>query len=254
MTDAAFYSSPVGNRPLPFLATAFHFFDAQHGTALIIISVFCALVAKAAGRQRPSVNKCLRGLLGSSLIGYIAFFYVQQGIEGALTWEYSMPLDLCSLVLILCLISLLRPNRFIAEAAYFLGMGGILQALATPDLANGFPSVEFILFFWGHGTSLATITFLIMDRDFRPGRRSVLRMMMAVNFYALVIGAVDAITGWNYGYLCRKPFAPSLLDYLGPWPWYLLSLELIALLTFLILYVPWRFKKQEPGDRRQESE
>ena len=134
-------------------------------------------------------------------------------------------------------------NRFIAEAAYFLGLGGIPQALATPDLANGFPSVEFILFFWGHGASLATITFLIASRDFKPGRHSIPRMMMVVNFYALVIGMVDAVTGWNYGYLCRKPSAPSLLDYLGPWPWYLLSIELIALLTFLILYIPWRRKQ-----------
>ena len=243
MTDAALYSFPVGNHPLAFLAAAFHVFNTQHVTALIIISILCVLVAKAAGRKQSSGNKWLRGLLGSSLTGYIAFFYVHQGLDGALTWEYSLPLDLCSLVLILCFISLLCPNRFLIEAVYFLGLGGVPQALATPDLANGFPSVEFILFFWGHGASLATITFLIMSRDFRPGRHSILRMMMAVNFYALAIGTVDAVSGWNYGYLCRKPSAPSLLDYLGPWPWYLLSLELIALLTFLILCLPWS-KKQ----------
>ena len=254
MTHAAYCSSLPENQPFHFLAAAFHVFGAHHVFALILICGLCALVAKAASRERISGHKWLRGLLVSFLTGYIAFFYVQQGVEGALTWKYSLPLDLCSLVLILCLISLLRPNRFIAEAAYFLGLGGIPQALATPDLANGFPSVEFILFFWGHGASLATITFLIASRVFRPSRHSVLRMMMAVNFYALVMGMVDAVTGWNYGYLCRKPTAPSLLDYLGPWPWYLLSIELIALLTFLILYFPWRFNKKESGIRSQESE
>ena len=65
-------------------------------------------------------------------------------------------------------------------------------------------------------------------------------MMIALNIYAVVVGIINAIAGWNYGYLCRKPAMPSLLDFLGPWPWYLLSLELVAFLTFLILDLVWR--------------
>jgi len=65
-------------------------------------------------------------------------------------------------------------------------------------------------------------------------------MMAALNAYGLAVGTMDAITGWNYGYLCRKPSQPSLLDFLGPWPWYLLSLEAIGFVSFLILDLPWR--------------
>ena len=54
---------------------------------------------------------------------------------------------------------------------------------------------------------------------------------------------------------------PSLLDFLGPWPWYLLSLELIALVSFFLLDLPWRlliwFRKkpqaQAVGNRAQDS-
>jgi uncharacterized membrane protein YwaF len=66
-------------------------------------------------------------------------------------------------------------------------------------------------------------------------------MLAFVNVYALTIGGIDAYLGWNYGYLCSKPFRPSLLDYLGPWPWYLVSLEFVALANFLLLALPWRF-------------
>ena len=73
-------------------------------------------------------------------------------------------------------------------------------------------------------------------------------MMVGLNCYALAVGGLDAIAGWNYGYLCRKPSEPSLLDFLGPWPWYLLSLEVVAFLMFLVLDLPWRisvfFRKQ----------
>lgn len=244
MTNEAFYNSLLSICPSSIIATTFNTFDTQHIIALISIAILCLLVAKTAGEKRPSVTRWVKGLIGFFLVDYIVFFYVQQGIMGALTWKYSLPLDLCSLVLVACVISLFRPNQIITEIAYFWGVGGVLQALATPDITRGFPSVEFILFFWGHGASLTAITFLITRRGFKPRKRSVFRMMIALNFYALVVGTVNAIMGWNYGYLCRKPYAPSLLDFLGPWPWYLLSIELIALATFLILYAPWRLKKQ----------
>ena len=188
MSNEAFCNSLFINGPSSLIATAFHTFDAQHIIALIGIAVLCLLVAKATREATPSRHQWLRGGIGFLLVGYIVFFYVQQGIEGALTWQYSLPLDLCSLVLVACIISIIRPYHFVTEIAYFWGVGGVLQALATPDLAQGFPSVGFILFFWGHGASLMAITFLVVSRSFRPGKGSVMRMMIALNFYALAVG------------------------------------------------------------------
>jgi hypothetical integral membrane protein (TIGR02206 family) len=239
MNEVLIDSSVIFHRP-PFIATEFHDFDTQHIAVLSIIVALCFVVARAARMESESINRRLRWLIGLSLLGYCASFYVQQGIEGALTWEYSLPLELCSLVLISCIVSLFKPNPFTTEIAYFWGLGGVLQATLTPDLDRGFPSWEFLLFFWSHGATLIAILFLITRRDFRPRKDSILRMMIALNIYALAVGGLDAIMGWNYGYLCRRPVMPSLLDLLGPWPWYLLWLELVAFLSFLILDIPWR--------------
>ncbi|MDH3865332.1 MAG: YwaF family protein, partial [Gammaproteobacteria bacterium] len=43
----------------------------------------------------------------------------------------------------------------------------------------------------------------------------------------------------NYMDTGQKPATPSLLDMLGPWPWYLLAGELIAVLLVLLLYLPF---------------
>lgn len=218
----------------------FHALDLQHNVTLAAIAAVCFLIAWKAGSG--NIRNWLGRLICLLLVGYAGVLYIQQGMDHALSWEYSLPLELCNLVLIACIISLLRPNQFATEIAYYWGLGGVLQATVTPDLSRGFPSWDFVFFFWGHGATLMSIVFLISARGFRPRKGSVLRMLIALNVYALAVGGLDAVAGWNYGYLCRKPLEPSLFDVLGPWPWYLLSVEGIALLTFLLLDFPWRLR------------
>ena len=182
-------------------------------------------------------------VLGSLLLGYVVVIYAQKARAGELSWQYSLPLELCHWVLFACVFTLFRPSQLGFEISYYWGLAGTLQATLTPDIAEGFPSWEFIQFFWAHAGILLAIVFFIAGRDLRPRPGSILRVFLAVNIYAVTVGIVDWIFGWNYGYLCLKPVNPSLLDYLGPWPWYLLSLEAIALASFFLLDLPWRWKK-----------
>ena len=215
---------------------SFHAFSLQHVITLVILSLLCVLLVWIIGKIRGTERKWVGRIIGCVLIVYAAVFYIQQYVAGFLSWEYSLPIELCNLVLAACILSLFQPGRLRYEITYFWGLGGTTQALITPDLAYGFPSWDFVLFFWSHGAMLLGIVFLIAGTRFRPDRKSIVRMMIALNSYAIAVGAIDRAMGWNYGYLCRKPAVPSLLDYLGPWPWYLVSLEGVALLTFLLLF------------------
>jgi uncharacterized membrane protein YwaF len=74
----------------------------------------------------------------------------------------------------------------------------------------------------------------------RPLPGSVRRMAILCLVYVLVIGALDFALGWNYGYLARKPASSTALDYLGPWPWYLVVGWSLAFGLFWLLTLPWR--------------
>ncbi|GED28899.1 hypothetical protein BCE02nite_00400 [Brevibacillus centrosporus] len=45
-------------------------------------------------------------------------------------------------------------------------------------------------------------------------------------------------------FVTHKPFQPTLMDYLGPYPWYILSLEGVALGLFCLLYLPFWIQKR----------
>jgi len=216
---------------LRFMESAgFAMFSPQHLVTLTALLGLGILVVRA--RRRKWVGT----LIGVALTAYALAIYSQKAMAGDLAWDSALPLELCHWVMAACVVSLFRPYRWATEIAYYWGFAGTLQAVLTPDLADGFPSWEFLQFFWSHGGILLGIVFLVARPGFRAEPGAVARMFAAVNVYALVVGTLNWIFGWNYGYLCGKPARPSLLDLLGPWPWYLLSLEGVALGSFWLLH------------------
>jgi len=228
-------------------AVKFKTFGPDHLIILVSLAGLCGLVMRIGKRLTGLQGLWMARALGAFLLGYVLAAYTRSGMIGGFSWQESLPLHLCNWVLAACVITLFRPTPLLSEIAYFWGLAGTLQALITPDLREGFPSWAFFQFFWGHGGIFLAIIFDIVARDFRPRRGSVLRMFAAINFYALVAGVIDFLFGLNYGYLRHGPFQPSLIDHLGPWPWYILSMEIIVLASFWALDLPWKRGRPSNG-------
>ena len=161
-------------------------------------------------------------------------------LTGQWNVRYMLPLHLCSALIWLSGWMLVTKHQTIYEFAYFLGIGGAIQYLATPDLGiYGFPHFRFFQTFVSHGLLLTSAVYMTVVARLRPGWRSLLRVALWTNAYMAVIFVVNRILGSNYLMINAKPDIPSLLDLLPPWPYYIAWMELIGIATFLLLYLPF---------------
>ncbi len=162
---------------------------------------------------------------------------------GHWTVQTMLPLHVCSILVWLAGFMLIFKNYRIYEFAYFIGIGGAMQALLTPDVGiYGFPHYRIFQTIISHGMLVTATIYMTTVEGFRPTWKSFWRVVVGVNIYAAIIFPVNMLLGTNYLYINGKPATASLLDILPEWPIYIIFMELIGFVVFLLLYLPFIFK------------
>lgn len=207
----------------------------DHQAVLLVTALTACALIVGRRRLRAADDRWLRRGLAAALVANELTAWVAASAHGVV----RVPLQLCDLALFATVWALLSLRRSVAEVAYFWGLAGSLQAVLTPDLAEPFPSYWWMKFFVGHCGIVLSVVYLAVTGRVAPSPRSVWRLWLWTNVYAAVIGLVNWGFGTNYGYLARKPMQPSLLDSFGPWPYYIVVMEVAALLSFCLYYAPF---------------
>jgi hypothetical integral membrane protein (TIGR02206 family) len=151
----------------------------------------------------------------------------------------TLPLQLCSISLIFCIFMLVMNSYRVFEVTYFFGLAGASQALLTPELFFDFPHYRYFHFFIAHIAIMLSCLYMVWIEKCYPTFKSIWRALIVLNVVAFFVFFVNKWTGGNYMFLARKPSNPSLLDYLGPYPYYIITLEAVTVFLFTLLYVPF---------------
>ncbi len=172
--------------------------------------------------------------------------------------QTSLPLHLCGAAIILGALMLLTRSYRLYEIVYFWALAGAVQALLQPDIGRlGFPHYRYFQFFFSHGMIIAAALYATVSFGYRPTGRSVLRVAIYTNIYVLFVGVFNQLTGSNYLFICHKPETASIMDALGPWPIYIIPLEIIGFLSFLFYFAPFyihdKMKKRSRFARLEEA-
>ena len=206
--------------------------SAEHVAALVALVIGAGAAVWAPRRHGgPWVVPLMRGLALVILAMYITE-YVANAVDGTWSARYNLPLHLTDAVTLVAVGALWSPRPLLVEVLYFWALTASLQAVLTPDLGQAFPSIFYFTYFATHVGAVLAACLLTFGLRLTPRAGAVWRVYMITAAFAVIVGAADLVTGANYMYLRHKPERSSLLQVMGPWPWYILAGAAFGLAVF----------------------
>ncbi|MFT4611023.1 MAG: putative integral membrane protein (TIGR02206 family) [Glaciecola sp.] len=180
---------------------------------------------------------------------FISLTVIVFHVHSMMTKDYNirtdLPLYLCSLLGIIIPIFTYYRKYWMFEILVFWIIAGTLQGVITPDIAEGFSSLDYFRYWIVHLGLLIVIAYNIFVFKLRPKLKSVFKSFMALQLYVIMMIVINYVLEANYFYLNRKPESASLLDYFGEWPYYIVVAQLIIIPLFLIIYMPFYFSEEK---------
>nr|WP_321225127.1 TIGR02206 family membrane protein [uncultured Psychroserpens sp.] len=202
---------------------------------------FCFAVALIMYAKRISSENQQR------IIHYLAIFisvtvitfHVYRMFSTPYNIRTDLPLYLCSLLAILIPFYTYYKKYWMFEILVFWIIAGTLQGVITPDIADGFPSLDYFRYWIVHLGLLTVMFYSVFVFELKPKLKSVFKSFLALQVYVLLMVAINNLLDANYFYLNRKPASASVLDYFGDWPYYIIVAQLIIIPLFLLIYLPF---------------
>jgi len=146
----------------------------------------------------------------------------------------TLPLHLCDLAWIAATWALWTHHPLPVTLTYLWGLTLTIQGVVTPSLNEDLPHPRYFAFWALHLLIVWAAVYLVIGlrraprwRDYRAAVATTLAWAGAAYLFNLVADT-------NYGYLMRKP-GTSILDLLGPWPWYVVQEILIVVTVWALL-------------------
>ncbi|WP_048832663.1 TIGR02206 family membrane protein [Nocardia cyriacigeorgica] len=217
-------------------------FSAYGLSHLVVLAVFLvgAVVVVVIGR---------RGRGGDAPGGFSrAFGVVTLGIYSVVlgatmfppTVGQSVPLRLTDLATVVAGVALVTQWGWAYALTYYWCLTLSTQALVSPALeSQDFPHYEFLGFWAIHLLVVWAAIYLTWGVGMRPDWGSYRIAVGATVVWVAVTFVFNTLADTNYGFVNRKPSTPSLLDVLGPWPWYLGTVAVILLAVWALMTWPW---------------
>lgn len=157
-----------------------------------------------------------------------------------------IPLHLCAISLYLSIYVLLTKNTRLLGFTYFTSLGAVASYLFPSYGSYGLDHFRFYHYFYVHGLIIITpIYFILVHRlrvSFKDYKNTVKYLSIISLFVFIFDNGIARLTSGrvtpNYMYLYEAEHGTPL-EFMGPWPIYVILLVLLVIILFYIMYIPW---------------
>ncbi|MFY4773785.1 TIGR02206 family membrane protein [Metabacillus sp. RGM 3146] len=225
----------------------FEVFSFGHLMAIGFLAINVLLLYSLKNKKKDGLSRSIEIGVAVLLLLLECLYHIWQLQYGKWKVSHSLPLEQCSISLLLTIILLFTGSRRLYDIVFFTGIAGALQAISTPVLFVNFPHFRYFHFFLTHIGIIWTSLYFTWMKGYKPTFFSLLKAMLFLNILLPFILLVNKMVNGNYMFLSRKPATGSILDFLGPYPWYIVSLEAVAFIMFFVLWLLFRERKHNQG-------
>ena len=154
-----------------------------------------------------------------------------------------LPLHLCPIVIILSIFMMFFHSEILFQPVYFWSIGAFF-AILMPDIRDGMNNFASQSFFITHFFILFSTAYAFVHFRFRPTKAGFLCSFLLLVTLAFIMYFVNNKLGTNFLYVNHPPVTKSLMDFMGPWPYYIFSLAGIDIAISFFMYLPFRKNKK----------
>ena len=223
----------------------FRSFSTQHFGALVVFILFTVTVIWIGVNSEERTKKWIGFSISFLAFSVMVMDLVYRLITSTLDIKDDLPFFLCDVVVIMLPLIIWNQNRNWLGILYFWAVAGTLQALLTPELEDGFPSFNYFRYFIMHAGIVTAVIYSVMIWKIRIGWRDFLNAILFAQVYIVTVHLINIVLKSNYSYTMEKPESATIMDLMGPWPWYILTGELVMIVLFLLLMIPFAGKETQ---------
>ena len=238
----------------PLAPSGFTTYGTSHLAAIAVLVVGAGvLVVVGRGRRERDPDDRLGTAFAVAILLVTVPLQVVYFTPDYWSLQRTLPVQLCDLASLTAAYALWTHRWWATALTYFWGLTLTPQAIATPDLAATFPDPVFLLYWAMHIGTIWAAVYLTWGRGVTPDWRGYRCAVAVTAVWAAGIFALNLLLDTNYGYLNDKPDPASILDLLGPWPWYVGAEVVLVAGVWALATWPWVRLAARPGDRRTST-
>jgi hypothetical integral membrane protein (TIGR02206 family) len=155
------------------------------------------------------------------------------------TWDVSdLPIQLCSLSTFIALYLFFKNNQKVFYLFFFIGTIPPILSMVTPDIIYQFPHYRFLKYFLHHAAIPLAVLYFILFEGYRVPGKAILSSFLILNIIAVPVFFLNIQLGTNFFFLAKPSEQETLLSFFGSGIRYYINLEMVALLVFVLTYIP----------------
>jgi len=219
----------------------------EHSVCFITTLIFIAYVLYMGRNRWSPTNKHLYITLICAFGAITQLFKVIYKYQsGIFDVGNDVPLHLCNLMTLLMPFIMWYQWRVAWGITFFWIMAGCAQSIFTPTLTESLPHYEAIRYWAVHGVIILGALYGAFVFQWQISWKDAVRSAIGLNLLALIIYPINLALGSNYMYLNGKPPGKTFYDLIGPWPDYIIVLEIVVWALFTLMLIPFYWHKIKP--------